>query len=125
MRRLGCATLALAAGMLLAIAACNKNIDTKFEDQMNDTIRGLPFVGNDSGPAHMAAALRRPSVVIFGSMSPKIWGPWPPHGSGRYVQNPFACNPCPGYQCHRFERPECILSVTVEQVIETIRRVLA
>ena len=49
MRRLGCATLALAAGMLLAFAACNKNIDTKFEDQMNDTIRGLPFIGNDSG----------------------------------------------------------------------------
>ena len=83
------------------------------------------FVGNDSGPAHMAAALRRPSVVIFGSMSPKIWGPWPPQGSGRYVQNPFDCNPCPGYQCHRFQHPECILSVTVEQVIETIKNVLA
>ena len=82
------------------------------------------FVGNDSGPAHMAAALKRPSVVIFGSMTPKIWGPWPPRGPGRYVQNPFECNPCPGYQCHRFERPECILSVTVEQVIETIRSVL-
>jgi ADP-heptose:LPS heptosyltransferase len=83
------------------------------------------FVGNDSGPAHMAAALERPCVVIFGSMSPKIWGPWPPGGPGRYVQNPFACNPCAGYQCLRFERPECILSVTVEQVIETIRSVLA
>ena len=38
---------------------------------------------------------------------------------------PFTCNPCPGYQCHRFEQPECILSVTVEQVIETIKNVLA
>ena len=83
------------------------------------------FVGNDSGPAHMAAALKCPSVVIFGSMSPKIWGPWPPQSSGRYVQNPFDCNPCPGYQCHRFQHPECILSVTVEQVIETIKSVLA
>jgi len=83
------------------------------------------FVGNDSGPAHMAAALKCPSVVIFGSMSPKIWGPWPPQSSGRYVQNPFDCNPCPGYQCHRFQHPECILSVTVEQVIETIKNVLA
>jgi heptosyltransferase III len=83
------------------------------------------FVGNDSGPAHMAAALKRPSVVIFGSMSPKIWGPWPPQGSGRYVQNSFVCNPCPGYECRRFAQPECILSVTVEQVIETIKSVLA
>jgi ADP-heptose:LPS heptosyltransferase len=34
------------------------------------------FVGNDSGPAHMAAALGVPSVVVFGRSDPAIWGPW-------------------------------------------------
>ena len=34
------------------------------------------FVGNDSGPAHMAAALGLPVVVIFGASDPAIWGPW-------------------------------------------------
>ncbi|HEY1218451.1 MAG: glycosyltransferase family 9 protein [Bryobacteraceae bacterium] len=34
------------------------------------------FVGNDSGPAHMAAAFRIGSVVIFGPSDPAIWGPW-------------------------------------------------
>ncbi len=34
------------------------------------------FVGNDSGPAHMAAAFGLPSVVIFGPSNPAIWGPW-------------------------------------------------
>ena len=34
------------------------------------------FVGNDSGPAHMAAAFGVPSVVIFGVSDPAIWGPW-------------------------------------------------
>jgi len=34
------------------------------------------FVGNDSGPAHMAAAFGLPVVVIFGSSDPEIWGPW-------------------------------------------------
>jgi len=34
------------------------------------------FVGNDSGPAHMAAAFGVPSVVIFGESDPAIWGPW-------------------------------------------------
>jgi ADP-heptose:LPS heptosyltransferase len=34
------------------------------------------FVGNDSGPAHMAAAFGLPVVVIFGSSNPAIWGPW-------------------------------------------------
>jgi ADP-heptose:LPS heptosyltransferase len=34
------------------------------------------FVGNDSGPAHMAAAFGVPSVVVFGPSDPAIWGPW-------------------------------------------------
>ncbi|HMC62189.1 MAG TPA: glycosyltransferase family 9 protein [Candidatus Solibacter sp.] len=34
------------------------------------------FVGNDSGPAHMAAAFGVPAVVIFGASNPAIWGPW-------------------------------------------------
>jgi ADP-heptose:LPS heptosyltransferase len=34
------------------------------------------FVGNDSGPAHMAAAFGVPSIVIFGPSDPEIWGPW-------------------------------------------------
>jgi heptosyltransferase III len=34
------------------------------------------FVGNDSGPAHMAAAFGVPSVVLFGPSDPAIWGPW-------------------------------------------------
>jgi heptosyltransferase-2/heptosyltransferase-3 len=34
------------------------------------------FVGNDSGPAHLAAATGRPSVVIYGSTNPAQWRPW-------------------------------------------------
>jgi ADP-heptose:LPS heptosyltransferase len=34
------------------------------------------FIGNDSGPAHMAAAFGVRSVVLFGPSNPAIWGPW-------------------------------------------------
>jgi heptosyltransferase III len=34
------------------------------------------FIGNDSGPAHMAAAYGIPVVVLFGSSDPEIWRPW-------------------------------------------------
>ena len=34
------------------------------------------FVGNDSGPAHMAAAFGTPSIVIFSDSDPGIWAPW-------------------------------------------------
>jgi len=86
------------------------------------------FIGNDSGPAHMAAALARPSVIIFGSSSSKIWGPWPRPSSEsptRVVQNYYDCNPCPGDRCYRYERPECILSVKVEQVQVAAESLLA
>jgi heptosyltransferase III len=34
------------------------------------------FIGNDSGPAHMAAAFGVPTLVLFGPSKPAIWGPW-------------------------------------------------
>jgi len=34
------------------------------------------FIGNDSGPAHMAAALGLPVLVIFGDSDPQVWRPW-------------------------------------------------
>jgi ADP-heptose:LPS heptosyltransferase len=38
--------------------------------------RAALFAGNDSGPAHVAAAFAVPSVVLFGGSNPAIWGPW-------------------------------------------------
>ena len=34
------------------------------------------FLGNDSGPAHMAAAFGLPVVVLFGSSDATVWAPW-------------------------------------------------
>lgn len=34
------------------------------------------FIGNDSGPAHMAAAFGVPQVVLFGPSDPVAWAPW-------------------------------------------------
>jgi len=61
------------------------------------------FVGNDSGPAHMAAAFGVPSVVIFGTSNPAIWGPW--RTPAEVVQSPAG-----------------IGAVTVEQVLGALAR---
>ena len=78
------------------------------------------FVGNDSGPAHIAAAVKTPHVVLFGPASSVRWRPW--RAPSVLVQNPFACNPCAMYTCEAFEQPECIRSITVEQVLQAIDR---
>jgi len=46
-------------------------------DRVKSLLAGASlFVGNDSGPAHMAAAFGVASGVIFGPSDPAIWGPW-------------------------------------------------
>jgi len=46
-------------------------------DEVKSLLAGASlFIGNDSGPAHMAAAFGLPMVVLFGSSNPDIWRPW-------------------------------------------------
>ncbi|HWP85427.1 MAG TPA: glycosyltransferase family 9 protein [Terriglobia bacterium] len=82
------------------------------------------LVGNDSGPAHIAAAARIPVVVLFGSSHSAVWGPWKAVDSA-VVQNAFDCNPCPGDRCYEFAEPRCILSITAEQVKLCLDGILA
>jgi predicted lipopolysaccharide heptosyltransferase III len=79
------------------------------------------FVGNDSGPAHIAAAVKTPQVVLFGPASSQRWQPW--RAPAELVQNYFACNPCAMYTCEAFAEPECIRSISVKQVLQAIAKV--
>src|SRR5262245_48148879 len=80
------------------------------------------FVGNDSGPAHIAAAVKTPLVALFGPASAVRWRPW--RAPSALVQNYFPCNPCPMYACEVFDEPECIRSITVNQVMKAIDSLL-
>lgn len=90
---------------------------------INLASRAKIFVGNDSGIAHIAAAVQTPSVVIFGSSNRAHWSPWTdaPH---QIVYEEFDCQPCPGYVCEKFGEPKCILSVKPESVIAAIEKIL-
>ena len=89
--------------------------------------RARLFVGNDSGIAHMAAAVETPAVVIFGSSNTAHWRPWvsdAPGAAAEIVFEEMECQPCHGYFCEKFAQPECILRVPVNRVMAAIERVL-
>ena len=86
--------------------------------------RASLFVGNDSGVAHIAAAVGVPQVVVFGSSNVAHWRPWA-HASAEVVREEMPCAPCPGYTCAEFDAPECIRRVPVERVMAAVERVLS
>lgn len=85
--------------------------------------RSSIFVGNDSGIAHIAAAVSTPGVVIFGSSNVVHWRPWS-SAPWEVVREEMPCAPCPGYTCSEFVTPECINRVPVDRVVSAIERVL-
>lgn len=60
------------------------------------------FVGNDSGPGHMAASVGTPTVSLFGPTDPDLWRPI-------------------GHRCRVLRgRHESIEAIEVEKVLETV-----
>ena len=90
------------------------------------------YVGNDSGPAHLAAAAGIPTVTVHGSSSPARTAPRAAAGGPHVaVSAGFGCSPCR----ERFfdecpsppsadGRPPCLDAVTVEEVAAAVRQVL-
>ena len=87
-------------------------------------IRGCRiFVGNDSGPAHAAAALSKPVVVVWGSSNYRAWHPW---GTDyELVRSDLPCVPCPGYSCAAFGTPKCIQELPVDRVVDACARIIS
>jgi ADP-heptose:LPS heptosyltransferase len=78
------------------------------------------LVGNDSGPAHVAAALGTPSVTVFLSGDPARWAHDPRRH--RVARAHVGCNPCPHLTCPIDHR--CATGVTVAQVLSEVESVL-
>ena len=87
--------------------------------------RALLFVGNDSGPAHMAAAVGTPTVTVFGSQNPRVWRPWGAASAHRALSAGLPCSPCPGFRCGNDRQLACLDDVTAAQVTDAAREVLA
>jgi ADP-heptose:LPS heptosyltransferase len=80
------------------------------------------FVGHDSGPMHLAAAVQTPCVAIFAARNkPRVWFPY---GSRhRVVYHQTECWGC-GLETCIVERKRCLTSITVDEVAAEVRAIL-
>jgi ADP-heptose:LPS heptosyltransferase len=83
--------------------------------------RAALFIGNDSGPAHLAAACGVPSIVLFGPQDPRRFGPWSERTL--VLHHPVACFPCRQTVCVLAEDP-CVNRNEVADVITRARDIL-
>ena len=72
------------------------------------------IVTNDTGPAHIGAALGRPTIVIFGPTNPLTTRPFSP--SAEILRHPPECAPCMLRDCPIDHR--CMTAITVDEVFE-------
>jgi ADP-heptose:LPS heptosyltransferase len=78
------------------------------------------FVGHDSGPMHLAAAVGTPCVAIFAARS--LPGQWFPLGEGHEVlYRRVECMGCGLDECIA-ERKRCIRGITVDEVAAAVTR---
>ena len=77
-------------------------------------IRANLIVTNDTGPAHIGAALGRPTIVIFGPTNPLTTRPFAP--DAEILRHPPDCAPCMLRDCPIDHR--CMTAITVDEVFE-------
>jgi heptosyltransferase-3 len=82
------------------------------------------FVGVDSAPMHIAAAMGTPAVALFGPSGEHEWGPWRV-ASRVVVSNAHPCRPCGIDGCGGGKVSECLTTLPVERVHAAVRELLA
>jgi len=105
--------------VVAASAGAARAIKTSISELIALTRRATLFIGGDTGPLHLAAALRVPVVAIFGPTDPARNGPY---GTRSIVLRSRASRTTHA----RRARPDAgLLEITADAVVEAARSLLA
>jgi len=85
-------------------------------------------LSGDSGPLHLAVALGRPTVSLYGPTDPRIYGPTPRIGQPAVViRRDLRCSPCYNLlapaECPHGQ-PACMIDIPVREVFAAAKAVL-
>ncbi len=81
------------------------------------------LVSGDTGPMHMATAIRTPVIALFGAADPGRTGPT---GSGNRILRAAGldCVPCRSRTCSNSHHMECMERITVDDVFDAVKEML-
>ncbi len=79
----------------------------------------LGLITIDSVPMHIASALQKPTIALFGPSSEEAWGPWQnPHAA--VLAAKFPCRPCNLDGCGGGKVSDCLAAIKLPEVINKI-----
>jgi lipopolysaccharide heptosyltransferase II len=113
-------------GEIICRAAPERCLNLCGETSLPEMIEWLRLcdlmVTNDTGPMHVAAALGKPLVALFGPTEPRRTGPYGQLENVLRIELP--CSPCLKDYCN-YEKPnECLNAISPAMVFERVRRQL-
>ena len=121
---------ALIAAILAALTAPARasTIDLTAQMTLSElaafTRQARAFVGVDSAPMHIAAAMGTPVVALFGPSSETKWGPW--GVAARVIASDrHPCRPCELDGCGGSKVSDCLTTLPVDRVYEGLESLLA
>ena len=86
--------------------------------------RARLFIGIDSAPMHIAAAMGTPTVALFGPSGEFNWGPW--KVAHRVVtSDAYPCRPCGQDGCGGGKVSDCLVNLPVSRVLSAIDDLVA
>ncbi|MFI5251744.1 MAG: glycosyltransferase family 9 protein [Bacteroidota bacterium] len=79
------------------------------------------YIGNDSGPLHLASMMGIPCIGLYGPAPPHLTAP--ANDGNIYCYHKFECSPCDQKKCVHPENP-CMDSITPDEVLRSIHGLL-
>jgi len=94
---------------------------TQLEEAVDLLALTQAVVANDSGLMHVASALDRPLVAVYGSSNPYMTPPLRKNACTDIVYQGLKCSPCFKRTC-KYKHMDCLRTITPEQVLHLLEK---